>query len=167
MSGVTINLVDQLSPALQRAIEAIGDLSAPMAEISVDWLESTRSRFNQQVDPMGVPWKPRRDTDNTNPLLVERGDLRNQLDNASGPDFAEVGVQATGGPAIYARIHNEGGTIRPRSGRALRTPFGIFAQIVIPKRQFIGASDSDQANAVDILTEHLQAAFNGNAGDAQ
>lgn len=167
MTGVSINLFDQLGPALQRAVDALGDLSKPMAEISVDWLESTRSRFNQQIDPMGVPWKPRRDADNTNPLLVERGDLRNQLDNASGPDFAEVGVQATGGPAIYARIHNEGGMIRPKSGRALRTPFGTFAQIVIPKRQFVGASDSDQANAVEVLTQHLQSAFNGDAGGAQ
>lgn len=167
MSSVSINLFDQLSPALQRAIDAVGDLSAPMAEISVDWLESTRSRFNQQIDPLGVPWKPRRDPENTKPLLVDRGDLRNQLDNESGPDFAEVGVQETGGPAIYARVHNEGATIRPKSGRALRTPFGVFAQIVIPKRQFIGASDGDQANAVQILTEHLKQAFNADAGGAQ
>lgn len=164
MSGVSINLFDQLTPALQRAAEAVGDLSAPMAEIAVDWLEATRTRFNQQVDPMGVPWKPRRDPENPNPLLVERGDLRNQLDSNSGADFAEVGVQATGGPAIYARVHNEGATIRPRTAGGLRTPFGVFAQIVIPKRQFIGASDADHANAVQILTDHLKAAFNADAG---
>jgi phage gpG-like protein len=135
-----------------------------MAEISVDWLEATRTRFVLQFDPAGIPWKPRRDTNNTKPLLVDRGDLRNQLDNDFGPDFAEVGVQATGGPAIYARVHNEGATIRPRTAGGLRTPFGVFAQIVIPKRQFIGASESDKANAVEILTDHLKAAFNGDAG---
>lgn len=167
MTAATINLFDQLTPALQRAIEAVGDLSAPMAEISVDWLEASRTRFNQQIDPMGVPWKPRRDPENPNPLLVERGDLRNQLDNASGTDFAEVGVQATGGPAIYARVHNEGATIRPRTAGGLRTPFGVFAEIVIPKRQFIGASDADQANAVAILTDHLKAAFTSDAGGEQ
>lgn len=167
MTAASINLFDQLTPALQRAIEAVGDLSAPMAEISVDWLETTRTRFALQFDPAGIPWKPRRDPNNTKPLLVDRGDLRNQLDNDFGPDFAEVGVQATGGPAIYARVHNEGATIRPRTAGGLRTPFGVFAQIVIPKRQFIGASDADQANAVAILTDHLKAAFNGDAGGEQ
>lgn len=167
MSSVSINLFDQLSPALQRAIEAAGDLSAPMAKISVDWLQTTRDRFALQFDPAGIPWKPRRDPDNRNPLLVKSGDLRNQLDNDSGADFAEVGVLQTGGPAEYAAIHNFGGVVRPKKGKALRTPFGVFAQIVIPKRQFIGASDADQANAVAVLTTHLQAALNGDAGDVQ
>lgn len=164
MSGVSINLFDQLTPALQQAAEAVGDLSKPMAQISEDWLETTRTRFVLQFDPAGIPWKPRRDPENSNPLLFKSGDLRNQLDNDSGPDFAEIGVQATGGPAEYAAIHNFGGVVRPKKGKALRTPFGVFAQIVIPKRQFIGASDADQANAVRILTDHLKAAFNADAG---
>jgi phage virion morphogenesis protein len=166
MSSVSINLFDQLSPALQRAIDAVGDLSAPMAEISVKWLETTRSRFNQQIDPMGVPWAPRKDTENKKALLVKDGHLRNQLDNESGPDFAEVGVQDTGGPSEYAAIHNFGGTTRPFRANSKRA-YGAFAVVVIPKRQFIGASDSDQANAVQILSDHLQQAFNGDAGAAQ
>lgn len=167
MSAATINLFDQLTPALQRAIEAVGDLTKPMAEISEDWLDNTRTRFVLQFDPAGIPWKPRRDPENSNPLLFKSGDLRNQLDNDFGPDFAEIGVQATGGPAEYAAIHNYGGVVRPKKGQALRTPFGVFAQIVIPKRQFIGASDADQANAVAILTDHLKAAFSADAGSEQ
>lgn len=164
MSGVSINLFDQLSPALQRAIEAVGDLSKPMSDISGDWIEATRSRFNQQIDPMGVPWAPRKDSNNSKPLLVAEGELRNQLQTEFGPDYAEVGVEDTGGPSEYAAIHNFGGVVRPKKAKALRTPFGVFAQIVIPKRQFIGASDADQANAVQILSDHLKFAFNGNAG---
>lgn len=166
MSGVSINLFDQLGPALQRALDAVGDLSQPMAEISGDWLEATRSRFNQQIDPMGVPWAPRKDTENKKALLVADGHLRNQLDNDFGADFAEVGVQDTGGPSEYAAIHNFGGVTRPFRANSKR-PYAAFAVIVIPKRQFIGASDSDQANAVEVLTRHLQVAFNGDAGSAQ
>ena len=166
MSGVTIRLEDQLTPALQRALEAVGDLSKPMSDIAGRWLEETRSRFNRQVDPQGVPWVPRKDQENKNALLVKDGHLRNQLDNDFGPDFAEVGVQDTGGPSEYAAIHNFGGTTRPFRENSKRA-YGAFAVIVIPKRQFIGASDADQANAVAILTDHLKAAFNGDAGGEQ
>lgn len=166
MSGVTINLFDQLTPALQRAIEAVGDLTKPMAEISEDWLENTRTRFVLQFDPAGIPWKPRRDPENSNPLLFKSGDLRNQLDNDFGPDFAEIGVQDTGGPSEYAAIHNFGGTTRPFRENSKRA-YGAFAVIVIPKRQYIGASDADQANAVAILADHLKAAFNADAGGEQ
>jgi phage virion morphogenesis protein len=166
MSSVSINLFDQLSPALQRAIDAVGDLSEPMSRVSEKWLESTRDRFKRQIDPVGVPWAPRKDTANTKPLLVKSGDLRNQIDNDFGPDFAEIGVIDTGGPSEYAAIHNFGGTTRPFRANSKRA-YGAFAVIVIPKRQFIGASDSDQVNAVEILTEHLQQAFNADAGGAQ
>ncbi len=166
MSSVYINLFDQLSPALQLAIEAVGDLSKPMTEISVDWYNATRDRFEQQIDPMGVPWKPRRDG-TTASLLFDSGLLRDSIRPEHGQDFAEVGVDRSAAPAEYAAIHNFGGVVRPKKGKALRTPFGIFAQIVIPKRQFIGASDADQANAVNVLTKHLQAAFNGDAGGTQ
>jgi phage gpG-like protein len=166
VSGVTINLFDQLTPALQRAIEAVGDLSQPMNKISGEWYVATLDRFRQQVDPLGVPWKPRRDG-STNSLLFKSGDMVDAIRPDHGEDFAEVGVEATGGPEEYAQIHNEGGVVRPKEKRALRTPFGVFAQIVIPKRQFIGASDADQANAVAILADHLKAAFNADAGGEQ
>ncbi|WP_066279843.1 phage virion morphogenesis protein [Blastomonas sp. CCH1-A6] len=163
MSGVSIDLFDQLTPALQRAIDAVGDLSAPMNKISGEWYVATLDRFRQQVDPLGVPWKPRSDG-TTGSLLFKSGDMVDAIRPDHGETFAEVGVEATGGPEEYARIHNEGGVVRPKTGKALRTPFGAFAQIVIPKRQFIGASESDKANAVEILTDHLKAAFNGDAG---
>jgi phage virion morphogenesis protein len=163
MSGVSINLFDQLSPALQRALEAVGDLSQPMADIAGNWLVETRNRFNQQIDPMGVPWAPRKDKDNQKPLLVKDGHLRNQIDSANGPDFAEIGVEETAGPAKYAAIHNYGGTTRPFRENTKRA-YGAFAVIVIPKRQFIGASESDQAHAVEVLSDHLKAAFSADAG---
>lgn len=166
MSGVSINLFDQLGPALQRALDAVGDLSQPMKEISVDWHTDIKTRFNQGVDTQGVPWKPRRDG-SANSLLFKSGDLADAIKPNSGENFAEVGVRAVGGPEEYAAIHNFGGVVQPKKGKALRTPFGVFAQIVIPKREYLGASDSDQANAVDVLTRHLQAAFNGDAGSAQ
>ena len=166
MSGVTINLFDQLTPALQRAIEAVGDLSKPMEEISVNWYNATRDRFEQQIDPQGVPWKPRRDG-TTNALLFDSGILRDSIRPEHGENFAQVGVDRSAGPKDYAAIHNFGGVVRPKEKKALRTPFGAFAQIVIPKRQYIGASDADQANAVAILTDHLKAAFNADAGGEQ
>lgn len=163
MSAVSINLFDQLSPALQRAIEAVGDLSSPMEEISVNWYNATRDRFDQQVDPQGMPWKPRSDG-STISLLFDSGILRESIRPEHGEDFAQVGVDRSAGPKDYAAIHNFGGVVRPKEKKALRTPFGAFAQIVIPKRQYIGASESDQAMAVEVLSSHLLRAFNADAG---
>lgn len=155
---------DVLEGAIEGGIEAAGDLTAPMAEIANEWLFNTKERFRKKVSPAGVPWVESPDPKRGD--LFESGDLFNQLDKSSGPDFAEIGVQATGGPAKYARIHQEGGEIRQFRESLDSLVFGFNRIFNIPARPYIGFADEDRSMAIEILSEHVQSGFNDGAARA-
>lgn len=177
----SISFADTFSPVLARLSIAMDDLSEPMAEISNEWLENTRSRFLREESPLGVPWqKSKAAIEEGRSTLYESGALFNELDRDSGRDFAEVGVQATGGPAEYAAIHNFGGVIDHPGGTAYRiTEHGLAKfvsngsaqrhamhghgvlprtqphNITMPARPYIGVADEDEIMAMQVLTSHF------------
>ena len=164
---IRVRLDDRLTGALQTAADGAEDLTVPMGLIAEQLLGSTRQNFATETDPLGVPWAPRKDRDNPKPLLFASGDLQRQIEQRHGPDFAEVGVLATGGPAIYAAPHQLGATIRPKEGsgkKALNTPFGPRASVTIPARPFLGAGPEDIDEIGSILTEHLGHLLDAEAG---
>ena len=167
MAGIEIRveLDDRLTATLARAAAGARDLTVPMGLIAEQLLASTRGRFKAQADPLGVPWTPRRDADNPKPLLFDSGDLQRQVEQDHGRDFAAVGVLGTGGPAVYAAVHQFGATIRPKTGKALKTPFGPRAAVTVPARPFLGISELDRDRIGAILTEHLADLLNGAAAD--
>ncbi len=160
---VTIDLQDEaLNSALSRAISAGEDMTQPMADIADDWMSHIRARFDQEQDPMGMPWTKRRNDDGQDdghPLLQKSRALFNQIVPEFGRDFATVGVLRTGGPARYARIHNEGGTIEPRKAGALSFGGRIVSKVVMPRRQYIGFGPAENASVVDVMTDWLARLF--------
>lgn len=164
MSGglvIGIDTHDALSPVLRNLREAAGDLSAPMAESSEVMFDGTLERFQDERDPLGTPWKKSQAAiDEERKTLQKSGDLYNAIERQSGQDFAAVGVYGTGGPAVYARIHQFGGTIRPKKAKALNTPFGWRASVTMPRRAFLGFSDEDIIAIDRILVRHLLTAMN-------
>ena len=164
MSGFTINIAvdDRVSPALARLVEAGGHLAKPMTEVAEVVLSHTQERFHQEYSPDGVPWLPSRAAiEEGRHTLFKGGYLFDALEDTSGDDFAAVGVQATGGPARYAAIHQFGGTIRPRRARALKTPFGPRGSVTMPARPFLGIEERDLTAIDAIVIEHLRAAALG------
>lgn len=150
---------DTLTPGLARVRAAAENLAEPMKLISAAMIKHTRDRFDHEYSPEGVPWEPsRRVIEKGGKTLFEHGDLRNALDRDSGADFAQVGVIASAGPAIYAAIHQNGGIITPRTSKALKTPFGPRGSVIIPARPFLGIEERDRTSAEQILTEHLEEA---------
>lgn len=157
-----IETIDALAPTLRRVKEAALDLAEPMADLSAEFLADHLARFNAQRDPDGVPWQPSQEAiEQGRPTLRKSGDLFNAIERDSGSDFAAVGVYATGGPAIYARVHQDGATIRPRQGKALRTPFGPRASVRVPRRSFIGFTEENIALTDRVLIAHLERAAAG------
>lgn len=168
MSGIEITIAldsVQLEAALDRAIAGGEDLRAPMFAITNAWKRLVDERFEREVDPWGVPWKKRRDNaDPGRKVLHKRGDLQGQVIPDVGPDYGQIGVEATAGPAKYARIHNEGGEIQPRQKKALKFKvpgFGarLAAKVVMPKRQFIGLGPQEQDVAEDVLADFVRGLF--------
>jgi phage gpG-like protein len=169
---VTIQMDDAaLDAALSRAVKAGTDLRQPMGEIAEEWMDHVRDRFAQERDPFGVPWKKRRIDpdapinvkDASRPLLRKEGFLFNAIVPDFGSNFAQVGVLKTAGPAKYARIHNEGGTITPRKGKALSFGGRLVAKVVMPKRQYVGFGPDERRTVIEVMTDFLRGLFGGPA----
>jgi len=158
---VEIELGDELTRALRRAAELAVDLSAPMQEIAVHLAATTDDRFEAERGPDGVPWKQTERT-RENPgekILQLSGMLRGAVQPDWGADYAAAGVEASGGPAVYAATHQFGATIVPRAAGALSFAGRIVAKVVIPARPFLGFDEVNRAFALDAIADHLFQAF--------
>lgn len=167
MSQTTIDITvsENLSAAIDRALVLGDDLSAPMGEISRAMVASAQFNFLNSKSPLGVPWKKRiphpGKVDFAHPILRKSGDLFASLREDFGPSHAAAGPENSGGAAIYARIHQLGGTIRPTRAKFLNTPFGPKKSVMMPARPYLGWNDALEARSISILGDHLKAAFAG------
>lgn len=170
--NLTIALDDAaLDAALSRAVKEGADLRRPMGDIALEWKDLVSDRFAQERDPFGVPWKKRR-VDPNGPINVKdasrkvlhlEGDLERAVTPEFGSDFAQVGVVQTAGPAKYARIHNEGGTIKPHDKKALSFGGRIVAQVVMPKREYVGFGPDEERTVVAVMTDFARDLFGADA----
>lgn len=163
---VAIEIDDGLTAQLQRAIAAGIDLSPAMGDIAGHMADRSRESFETSRSPLGLPWKPsRRAIEEGGKTLVDRGDLVGSIRENWGADFAEAGPERSGGAAVYAAIHQFGGTIVPRLAQALSFAGRIVAKVVIPAREYLGWAPQDNEYAIDTIAAHLARAF-GTGGEA-
>lgn len=157
---VKIELGENLSQALRFTQERALDLTPAMQEIALNLVSTTIDRFEAERGPDGVPWKPsRRAIEEGGKTLQDSGALKDSIEPDFGPDFAAAGVLASGGPAIYAAIHQFGGTIRPRAKKALSFAGRVVASVTMPARPYLGFDDANRAFALDAIQDHLFRAF--------
>ena len=160
-----ITLEKRLSASLAKAIAEVRDLTEPMDEISSRMLEATRERFASETGPDGVPWKKsERARQKGGKTLQDRKFLIRSLDRRSGADFAEAGVKPGAPQQTYAAIHQFGGTIRPKKGKALSFGGRLVAKVVMPARPYLGFGPELTADISGILRRHLGAAFGEGVG---
>lgn len=144
------------------AIAGIENLAARLRNTRVlldsigAYLETvTDRRFERERAPDGAPWKPsRRALDEGGQTLTKSSRLRRSITRRVSDRELQVGTNA-----VYAAIHQFGGTIRPRKGRFL--VFGpkddrTFARSVsMPARPFLGIDDRDRNRIRDIVIGHI------------
>lgn len=167
--GITITIASaDLEAALDRAIAGGEDMRQPMGEIAEEWLDHAHVRFAEERDPLGVPWKKRRvaefdaslaDADASRKVLHLTGALERAMVPDFGSDFAQVGVLPSGGPGKYGRIHNEGGEILPKNGKALSFGGRLISRVIMPKRQFLGDGPKEQQTVADVMGDWLRGLF--------
>ena len=163
MTGfVSIVLERRLSEQLSRAVRDAADLRPAMDEISEKMLSNTRARFQAERGPDGVPWKKsRRALEEGGKTLQLKGFLIRSLDRRSGSRYAEVGVRPGAPQSTYAAIHQFGGTITPRRGKALSFGGRLVSKVVMPARPYLGFGEEDRRDIVEILSDHLRQIFAG------
>ncbi|WP_043062106.1 phage virion morphogenesis protein [Brucella anthropi] len=165
MAGTGIRVDDDdVDGALQRLYEAAGNLEPALKNIGEYESRVTRRRFIDEKDPEGNPWK------DLNPLYAKtkkgpgklRGETRSlsQIVYQVASDSVEIGSNE-----VYARIHNEGGTIVPKNAAALVFSMGgqtfKVKSVTIPRRQFLGISTADLDEIQAIVQDHFEEAVEG------
>jgi phage virion morphogenesis protein len=148
---------DTLSAGIARALAASQDFTPAMAEVVRVLETGVRERFETGRDPQGKPWTPsQRAIAQGGRTLDDTGALLSSMASASDSTSAVVGTNL-----VYAAIHQAGGTIRPKRGRALNTPFGPRGAVRMPARPFLGFGAYETEEIEEILGRHLRDALEG------
>lgn len=140
---LTIGNAEEVQAAFRKLQNAIQDLTPAFRDIGEAMLNSTRERFTSQTAPDGTPWAAlspgykQRKKKNADKILTLHGRLRGTLNYRAGPQEVRIGT-----PLIYGATHQFG---RPEKN--------------IPARPFLGLSQSDEAELLDILNDHLSRAL--------
>lgn len=161
----------EVTRALTALADALSDLSLPMDRIGDHLLMTTQDRMTAGISPDGTPFAPR------SPLTIARYEasgedygpqplwrsrtMQSNIAHRSGRDFTEVGSNA-----LQAAVMHFGATQGEFGARMGRTsakgkrkksqdyfvplPWGD-----IPARPFLGLSETDRANVLEIVGEWL------------
>ena len=149
-----------LDKALGKATGKLGNTQALMESVGDALVSGTLKRFDEKKDPKGKPWKPsRRAIEKGGETLTNKGRLRDSIDYAATPDKVMVGSNLT-----YARIHQKGGTIKPKNGKSLKFKGlngedVLVKEVTIPARPYLGASKEDMEEVKATMANFLAGAF--------
>lgn len=143
--------------------QIIGRVSAAetrdlMERIGIVAENAISDNFEGEHDPDGNAWLPSyRARELGGKTLTDHGILANSIDGEATANSVERGSNL-----IYARIHNEGGTIKGNPKLKFNIPglgFRTVDSVTMPKRQFVGwgrdALGDAEAEAEDWLMSLL------------
>ena len=140
---LTIANATEVKAAFESLQARLADLTPVFQDIGEAMLNRTRERFNSQTAPDGSPWAAlspgyaQRKKRNKDKILTLRGNLRGLLNYRAGPHAVRIGT-----PLIYGATHQFGNP-----------------NLNIPARPFLGLSQSDEQELLDILNDHLSRAM--------
>lgn len=151
--SITIDVSD-LDAAMRR-LRPIFDFEPTelMTAIASIGESQTRRRIaEEKTAPDGTPWEP--NTKGTS-ILMETG--QNLLSSVAS--FSSSSEAVWGAAWEYAHVHQEGMVIVPKSAKALVFQLGgktVHAKsVTIPARPFVGISDDNAREIVDVVTDHF------------
>lgn len=156
--AVSIRITHNL-PQIQRLFQSIrqfgGNPTPLLQDLAFLGENSTRERFSSQTGPDGQRWKPSLRAQLTGgKTLTQDGHLAGSISSYVNDKSAVWGVNR-----IYAAIHQFGGTIKAKGTGGLRFQIGgrwsNKRQVTIPGRPFLGLSDADRQDMLDLVSDHL------------
>lgn len=158
MVGATLKIEDQGFDQAIAAIDGVEQLDNGEVLDALGRLfqQSTRNRIEvTKTSPDGETWQKNNAGTST---LFQSGNLAASIDYQVGS--AEVAI---GSGLIYARIHQEGGEIKPKNADKLAFMVGnqlVFAtKVTIPARPYLGASEDDKREALQMLADTISELF--------
>jgi phage virion morphogenesis protein len=145
-----------LDAALDKFQDMLASQKKTLLEACGEALVSgTLQRFIDEEDPEGNKWAP---IDRSGKILTDTARLRNSIDYAIAGDTILVGSNV-----IYALIHQTGGTIKPKTKKALKFKIGdkwiVAKQVTIKARPYLGISKGDWKEIADTISDFVGGAF--------
>lgn len=125
-------------------------------------LSGLQLRFRRGIAPDGSAWKKsRRVLESGGQTLRDRGILRNSFSYVATNHSVALGTNA-----IHAAIHHFGGVIKAKTPSGLRFPVGgggwvNVQSVTMPKREILGASESDIEGLLKSLQSHVEGRWYG------
>ncbi len=161
MAGASIHFDIAELPGIERSLRAAQarslDLEPLMDQIGMAMETTTHERFEEERAPDGAPWTPTiRKREEGGQILRQRGHLDNSITHKASADSVEIGSNL-----IYARIHQEGGTISAKGDGPLRFKlpgalgFRSAESVFIPARPFLGIGGDDEQTIVELTEDYL------------
>ncbi len=156
-----IRIVFNPAPLIARLGEAsrrLSDMTPVHQDIGEFMVEATKKRFVTSTAPDGTKWRPKKpatiarykargDGIKIKPLIGPSGRLGKEVTSLATRDQVEFG-SALEYSAVMQGGAAKGAFGMDKAGRSL--PWGD-----IPARVFIGISQTDERNILDIVDEHL------------
>lgn len=129
----------EIRQRLQRLQRKVGDLTPAMKNIGEALILSTDDRFDKEIAPDGTPWKP-----NTAFTIAKKKALGriNKVLQSTGQMRASIAYQASRDRVV----------IGTNDRKAAKHQFGLEG---LPKREFLGVSDDDRVEIVQIIEDFL------------
>lgn len=112
--------IDDFVVKINKMEKNLKDLSPVMKKISIDMKSQTKLNFRKQQTPQGKSWKK---SERGGQTLRKTSALMHSIANGYGGNFAVVGTNK-----LYARIHQNGGVIKPKRGKYLTIPIAPGAK---------------------------------------
>lgn len=151
-----------VTQSLRDAQARLDNMEPAFRDIGEQLVESHKRRFQEGVAPDGSAWAPKSEATieryrraghggRTRPLIGPSGRLSSEIAYYANAAGAEVGSSL-----IYSAVMQEGAG-RGAFGADARgrpIPWGD-----IPARVWLGLSDQDERDILDIVDEHLERAF--------
>lgn len=153
--SITVDLAD--FGHVERVVSGLAafEPEALMTAIGAMGESQTRRRItDEKTGPDGQAWPPNRA--GTSILLQSGEHLLSSLAWTAAGDEAEWGAAWE-----FAHVHQEGMTITPKNGGALKfwfvqhghTNFVVARKVTIPARPFVGISDANAQEMRDLITD--------------
>lgn len=157
MGGASMNW-GGFDRAVGEALKRMSNRRNLMEAIGETLVSGVHQRFNKEEAPDGSKWPKNRRGGKT---LTDTARLKQSIDCAATDDAVRVGSNA-----VYSRIHQFGGTIKPKNKKFLRFKnqggdFIFSKEVNIPARPYLGVSKDDLEEVQETIKEFLQDAFRG------
>lgn len=119
-------------------------------------MQTRRRISSEKTSPDGAAWPPNKAGTS---ILVETGqNLLASIAHSSSAEQAEWGASWE-----FAHVHQEGMTITPKNGTMLKwwyqqggnVHFAFAKSVTIPARPFVGISDDNAQEIIDLVTDHF------------